>query len=106
MITRKETGDRPSQMGDVVADEVGGGLVVLSSITPAGAGPRQPTASGGAEPSPYYQVLIKGERPTPKPGRADDFTWPRVDPESSSSRPRPRDDRRAASSPKAGSPRS
>ena len=36
LITRKDTGDRPSQMGDVVADDVGGGLVVLSSITPSG----------------------------------------------------------------------
>ena len=42
LITRKESSDRPSQMGDVVADDVGDGLVVLSSITPAtttGAGP-------------------------------------------------------------------
>ena len=38
LMTRKESSDRPSQMGDVVADEVGGGLVVLSSITPATSG--------------------------------------------------------------------
>ena len=78
LITRKESGDRPSQMGDVVADEVGGGVVVLSSITPTAgaAGTRRrlmPSLSA------YYQVLIKGEPLPPKPGRADDFTWPKVE---------------------------
>jgi hypothetical protein len=80
LITRKDTGDRPSQMGDVVANDVGGGLVVLSSVTPAAPGP-----GGGARRvspgQPYYQVWIKGERLPPRPGRADDFAWPRVDPE-------------------------
>ncbi len=80
LITRKDTGDRPSQMGDVLADDIGGGLVVLSSVTPAAPGP-----GGGARRvspgQPYYQVWIKGERLPPRPGRADDFTWPRVDPE-------------------------
>jgi hypothetical protein len=79
LITRKDTGDRPSQMGDVLADDVGGGLVVLNSVTPAAPGP------GGARRvspgQPYYQVWIKGERLPPRPGRADDFSWPRVDPE-------------------------
>jgi hypothetical protein len=89
LITRKESGDRPSQMGDVVADEVGGGVVVLSSITPA-------AAAAGARRrlvpslSPYYQVLIKGEPVPPKPGRADDFTWPRVEHELVPEPPAPR----------------
>jgi len=81
LMTRKESSDRPSQMGDVVADDVGDGLVVLSSITPSttiGPGPSRRLAPSL---SPYYQVLIKGERPVPKPGRADDFSWPRPDPE-------------------------
>lgn len=80
LITRKDTGDRASQMGDVLAEDVGGGLVVLSSVTPAAPGP-----GGGARRvspgQPYYQVWIKGERLPPRPGRADDFTWPRADPE-------------------------
>ena len=80
LITRKDTGDRPSQMGDALADDIGGGLVVLSSVTPAAPGP-----GGGARRvspgQPYYQVWIKGERLQPRPGRADDFSWPRADPE-------------------------
>jgi hypothetical protein len=80
LVTRKESSDKPSQMGDAVADDIGGGLVVLSSITPAGAGPG-PGRRSVPSLSPYYQVLIKGERLAPKPGRADDFSWPRPEPE-------------------------
>lgn len=80
LITRKDTGERASQIGDVLADDIGDGVVVLSSVTAAATGP-----GGGARRvspgQPYYQVWIKGERLPPRPGRADDFTWPRVDPE-------------------------
>lgn len=79
LITRKDTGDRPSPMGDSVADQIGGGLVVLSSVTPLATGPG---ALRRAVPGqPYYQVWFKGERLEPRPGRSDDFTWPRVDPD-------------------------
>lgn len=78
LITRKDTGDRPSQMGDTIADDIGGGLVVLSSVTPALSGPG--SARRVSPGQPYYQVWIKGERQPPKPGRADDFSWPREDP--------------------------
>jgi hypothetical protein len=80
LVTRNQSSERAASMGDVVADEIGGGLVVLSSITPA-------TSSSGLNrrqaPSqaPYYHVLIKGERLPTKPGRADDFGWPRVEPD-------------------------
>jgi hypothetical protein len=79
LMTRKESGERPTAMGDVLADDVGGGLVMLNSITPTGTG----GAGRRMAPSqtPYYHVLVKGERPMPKPGRADDFSWPRVEPE-------------------------
>jgi hypothetical protein len=75
LMTRKDTGERPSQMGDVLADDVGGGLIVLSSVTPAIAGGARRASPG----QPYYQVWIKGERLPPRPGRADDFSWPRED---------------------------
>ncbi|MBO0763686.1 MAG: DUF459 domain-containing protein [Hyphomicrobiaceae bacterium] len=76
LITRRDTGDRPSQMGDTLADDVGGGLVVLSSVTPMG-GPGAPRKAMPGQP--YYQVWFKGERLTPRPGRSDDFSWPRAD---------------------------
>lgn len=102
LVTRKESSDKPSQMGDVVADDVGGGLVVLSSITPAGSGPG---TSRRAAPSlsPYYQVLIKGERVPSKPGRADDFSWPKPEPEIAPEPPAPT---KRVPRPRAGSPRS
>ncbi len=80
LVTRKESTDRPSQIGDVVSNDVGGGLVVMSSITPATTGPGGGVRRIAPSQTPYYQVLIKGERPTPKPGRADDFSWPRAEP--------------------------
>jgi hypothetical protein len=78
LITRRDTGERASPMGDALADDVGGGLVVLSSVTPVG-GPGVPRKAVPGQP--YYQVWFKGERLPPKPGRSDDFTWPKVDPE-------------------------
>jgi hypothetical protein len=105
LMTRKESSDRPSQMGDVVADDVGDGLVVLSSITPAtstGAGPSRRLAPSL---SPYYQVLIKGERLATKPGRADDFSWPRAEPEIAPEAP-PAPVKRLPRQQRTGSPRS
>jgi hypothetical protein len=64
----------------MVADDIGGGLVVLSSITPASSGSGLNRRQAPSQ-APYYHVLIKGERLQPKPGRADDFGWPRVEPE-------------------------
>jgi hypothetical protein len=78
LLTRRESSDRPSQMGDALADDVGGGLVVLSSVTPV-AGPGVPRKAMPGQP--YYQVWFKGERLPPRPGRSDDFTWPRPEPE-------------------------
>jgi hypothetical protein len=64
--------DSENIMGDLP-----GGLTALASIssvndpTVASSKPRLPLTQ-----RPYYRVLIKGEQLKPKPGRADDFTWP------------------------------
>lgn len=75
LVTRKERPDRPSQMGDVLVDEISGGLTVMSSIIPpissAAGRQRSPTQT------PYFRVLEKGERLIPKAGRADDVSWPK-----------------------------
>lgn len=76
LVTRKESQDRPAQMGDSIADASPGGLTLLSSITPAstavGAGRRKlaPTQT------PYFRVIVKGERLASRPGRVDDLVWP------------------------------
>ncbi len=76
LVTRKTSTDKAAQMGDMVVDQIPGGLTVMSSIVP-------PRGADGSRrrmsptQSPYFRVLEKGERLPSKPGRADDFTWPR-----------------------------
>jgi len=81
LVTRKQSTDRLSQIGDTVVDQIAGGYSIMSSVTPVH------EALGGAARSrlspaqtPFFRVLIKGERTVPKPGRADDFSWPRPPP--------------------------
>lgn len=63
-------------LGEVIAGDIAGGLTALASISPisdssqAEAIQRLPLSQ-----RPYYRVFVKGEELTPKPGRADDFTW-------------------------------
>jgi hypothetical protein len=69
MARREGAGPR----GDLVVDQIGGGLTLMSSITPPGnrdRGRLSPTQA------PYFRLLVKGERLQPKPGRADDVSWP------------------------------
>ncbi|WP_072397073.1 DUF459 domain-containing protein [Hyphomicrobium sp. CS1GBMeth3] len=81
LVTRRESPDRPSQLGEAVLDQIPGGLTVMSTVSLA-------TAAGQAggrrrlspSQSPYFRVLFKGERLPPKPGRADDASWPRPAP--------------------------
>jgi hypothetical protein len=80
LVTRRESPDKPSQMGEQLVDQIPGGLTVMSSVTPSSTA----TAAGGVRrlsptQSPYYRVLLKGERLSPRRGRADDFSWPRPD---------------------------
>jgi hypothetical protein len=62
---------------EMVTQELSDGLTAvatISSITDpslASSRPRLPLSQ-----RPYYKVLIKGEQPKPKAGRADDFAWP------------------------------
>ena len=88
LLTRKEPTDRASQVGDTLSQELPGGTLVLNSISPG-------TESGAASQrrgppptqTPYFKVLVKGERMPPKPGRADDFRWPRPDAVDSAAQP-------------------
>lgn len=90
LVTRKESADRASQMGDVLVDRIASGITVMSTFTPPSS-----SAAGGAgrsgrlspTQSAYYRVLVKGERLAPRAGRADDFVWPRPEPEPLSIKP-------------------
>ncbi|MGI9386202.1 MAG: SGNH/GDSL hydrolase family protein [Methyloligellaceae bacterium] len=65
--------------GEMLANDIEGGLTALASVSPSNdlslktAKQRVPLTQ-----LPYYKVLIKGEKMTPKAGRADDFSWPRA----------------------------
>lgn len=75
-VTRRESVDKASQMGDPVVLEVRGGQTLVSSVTPSAESSGDRRKSGAAN-SPVMLVLEKGERLTPKPGRSDDMPWPR-----------------------------
>jgi lysophospholipase L1-like esterase len=81
LVTRRESPDKASQMGDTLLDQIAGGITVMSSIMPssaAGTGVGRQRLSPTQ--SPFFRVLVKGERLQPRPGRADDMSWPRPEP--------------------------
>jgi hypothetical protein len=69
MARREGSGQR----GDLLVDQIAGGLTLMSSITPSGSRDRGKLSPTQA---PYFRLLVKGERLQPKAGRADDVTWP------------------------------
>ncbi len=75
LVTRRHSEDKAAQMGDMLVDQIPGGLTVMSSIVPPRGGDSRRRTS--LTQSPYFRVLERGERLQPKPGRADDFSWPR-----------------------------
>lgn len=82
LVARRESA---GQAGDLLVDQIAGGLTLMSSITPSSTKARGKVAATQA---PYFRLLVKGERLTPKPGRADDLSWP-AKPDSSSQLPLP-----------------
>ncbi len=80
-----------SQMGDLLINQIDGGLTLMNSVTAAGnKGPGKLSPSQ----APYFRLLVKGERLTPKAGRADDVRWMMQKPDTSS------DANKAAAQPK------
>ena len=80
LLTRKETVEAGQQAYDLLLDDIGNGVSVTTMVTATPDGPaatgrrRGPTALAA-----YSAVWVKGERLEAKPGRADDFFWPRRD---------------------------
>ena len=81
LVNRKENTEKATQLGDLLIDQIPGGLMVMSSISPA-----NDPASGDSRrrlsptQTPYFRVMVKGERVTPRTDRADDISWPRPEP--------------------------
>ena len=77
LVTRKKTSSRAARLGDTLVDETSNGLNIMSTVTPPSA-----AAAIGTErklslaQTPFFRVLVKGERLQSRPGRADDFSWP------------------------------
>lgn len=76
LVTRRESADRLSQMGDQIVDQIPGGLTVMSSITPGGSDGAAERRKLSPAQTPYFRVLVKGERIASRPGRVDDVSWP------------------------------
>lgn len=80
LVTRKQREDKLTPMGDTLVDQISGGVNIMSSVTPANA-----LVDGGLRrfspaQTPFFRVLVKGERVQPRAGRADDVSWPRAQP--------------------------
>ncbi len=78
LLNRKEAVEAAQQQPfDMLADDIGDGISVSTVVTAqegptAGSRRRGPVTQAA-----YATVWVRGERLAPKPGRADDFTWPR-----------------------------
>jgi hypothetical protein len=80
LVTRRESPDRPSQLGEAIIDQIPGGLTVMSTVALSSGAQTGGRRRLSPSQSPYFRVLFKGERLPPKPGRADDTSWPRPAP--------------------------
>jgi len=69
-------GDAPS--GETIVGDISSGVTALATVSPI----NELSANSGERRLPvqerlYYKTLVKGQALKPKPGRADDFKWPR-----------------------------
>lgn len=78
LVTRKQSRSRASQIGDTLLDETINGINIMSTVTSVSdavvSGQRRKLSLAQ---TPFFRVLVKGERLQSRPGRADDFAWPR-----------------------------
>ena len=83
LLTRKETVDAVQPPFELLADDVGDGISVSTMVTGLAESASSARRRGPSNQAAYTAVWVKGERLPPKPGRADDFSWPRpsADPE-------------------------
>lgn len=80
LITRRESSDKATLLGDPIMTEILGGLTVVSSVTPLAEAQGERRRGATDQASPLHRVLQRGEAMPPKPGRADEMPWPRPEP--------------------------
>jgi len=82
LVTRNQSKDKPARFGDNAVHVTVDRIPLLSTVTPAD---QSALALRKRRLSPtqsvFFKVWGKGERLPPKPGRADDFQWPRPEPQ-------------------------
>lgn len=77
MLTRRESSDKATIVGDSIMTEILGGLTVVSSVTPLAEVQGERRRGVADQTTPLHRVLQRGESMPPKPGRADEMPWPR-----------------------------
>ena len=77
LLARRAASDRTNQPGEVLVREIPGGLTLSRTISTVSA-PGAPQRRALPSQTPFFRVLVKGERLEPKSGRADDIVWPPV----------------------------
>jgi uncharacterized protein len=79
LIARNASSDKATQVGDTLQETLPGGLMLLNSVSPGADGQGGRRAKLAPTQTAFFRVMLKGERLPPKPGRSDDFRWPRPD---------------------------
>ncbi len=75
-VARNRLGTINALTGEIVARDINDGLTALASVTSSNnLSLKELKQRLPLKQTPYYRVLVKGERLEPKPGRADDFAW-------------------------------
>jgi hypothetical protein len=80
LVSRKQSPERPTPMGAVLVDQIAGGLNIMSTVTAASDASIDGHRRLSPTQTPFFRVLVKGERLEARAGRADDFSWPRPAP--------------------------
>jgi uncharacterized protein len=78
LVTRREVAERAAQLAETPPEELAGGVTIVNSVSLATETPGSPARRrAAAGQTATFAVLVKGERLPPKPGRSDDFAWPK-----------------------------
>ncbi|MBX9927144.1 MAG: DUF459 domain-containing protein, partial [Hyphomicrobiaceae bacterium] len=79
LVNKKDIAEKPTTLGDLLIDKIPGGVIVMSSISPAAEANALRTRLPPTQ-TPYFRVMVKGERVPVRADRSDDVSWPRPEP--------------------------